>query len=186
MTLSSELPLKHVADRLATAILAPSRFAVRGRHGASAVPPQYRAAARNLRGYRDSDPGDGLCVVRRHDHYRHRSDADMVEHASTKPGMARVTWQRADPAALPFPDATFGIVACHFGVVAMPDRVRTVPGSTAGHETGRPVRLQRAGTIRHNPVADCLQDALDALFPSRSARVRGTWSAWLRRQRSDR
>src|ERR1700689_3508460 len=35
---------------------------------------------------------------------------EMVEHALTRPGMARITWQAADPRALPFRDGIFGIV----------------------------------------------------------------------------
>src|ERR1700710_2442825 len=48
---------------------------------------------------------------------------ETLEHAALKSGTARVKWQIADPAALPFPNGTFGIVACHFGVSTLNDRV---------------------------------------------------------------
>jgi SAM-dependent methyltransferase len=92
--------------------------------------------------------------------------SEMVRHASLKPGMARVTWQKADPHALPFPDATFGIVTCHFAIATLPERLRAL------HEARRVMKpngrfvFSVPGNIRHNPVADCLQAALNDLFPA--------------------
>ncbi len=88
-----------------------------------------------------------------------------VQHAAEKPGMARVTWQQADPVALPFGDAIFGIVTCHFAFAGMTDRI------SAFRETRRVLKpagrfvFSVPGAIRHNPVAGCLQAALEALFP---------------------
>jgi SAM-dependent methyltransferase len=48
----------------------------------------------------------------------------MLDHAARQPGTGRVTWQQADAQALPFPDATFGVVACQFGAMFFPDRVK--------------------------------------------------------------
>lgn len=93
------------------------------------------------------------------------ADADMIDHASAKPGMARVSWQRADPDALPFPDATFGIVACHLGVATMPDRVRTFQEARRVMKQGGRFVFSVLGTIHHNPVAECLQNALYEFFP---------------------
>jgi ubiquinone/menaquinone biosynthesis C-methylase UbiE len=90
------------------------------------------------------------------------ADAEMIKHASAKSGMARVTWQRADPDALPFPDATFGIVACHFGVAAMPDRVRTFQEVRRVMKPGGRFVFSVLGALHHNPVAECLQNALEA------------------------
>jgi ubiquinone/menaquinone biosynthesis C-methylase UbiE len=92
--------------------------------------------------------------------------AETIAHAANKPGMARITWQQADPCALPFADATFGIVACHFGSAAMADRI------TAFTEARRVMKPRGRfvfgvpGNLRQNPVANCLQDALDTLFPA--------------------
>lgn len=47
----------------------------------------------------------------------------MLDHAATKPGMARVRFQQADALALPFPDQSFGAVVCQFGIMFFPDRV---------------------------------------------------------------
>lgn len=88
-----------------------------------------------------------------------------VRHAAAKPGMARVTWRTADPCALPFRDATFGVVACQFGVMPLADRV-------AGFREARRVMQPDArfvfnvpARIRHNPVAARVQQAIEALFP---------------------
>ena len=88
-----------------------------------------------------------------------------VQRAAQKPGMARVTWQQADPRALPFGDAIFGIVTCHFAIAGMADRLQ------AFRETRRVLKpagrfvFSVPGSIRHNPVAACLQAELEALFP---------------------
>jgi SAM-dependent methyltransferase len=92
--------------------------------------------------------------------------AELVAYASTKPGMARVTWLQADPVAVPFPDATFGIVACHFGVVSMPDRVQAYLEARRVLKPGGRFVFSVPGHIQHNAVAACVQDAMDDLFPA--------------------
>lgn len=90
---------------------------------------------------------------------------EMVEHASTKPGMARINWQTADPHALPFADATFGIVTSHFSVSSMPDRVQAFLEARRVMKQGGRFVFSVPGHLRHNPAADCLQDVMDTLFP---------------------
>jgi SAM-dependent methyltransferase len=46
----------------------------------------------------------------------------MLDHAKTKPGVERVTFQQADALALPFPDDGFDVLICQFGVMFFPDR----------------------------------------------------------------
>lgn len=91
--------------------------------------------------------------------------ADLVRHASGKPGMARVSWQQADPQSLPFHDATFGIVACQFGVVTMPDRIRAFREARRVLKRGGRFVFNVPGPLHHNPVADCLQTAMTEVFP---------------------
>ena len=92
--------------------------------------------------------------------------AEMVRHASKKPGMARIDWQTADPRALPFPNDTFGIVTCHFGVTAMPERVEAFREARRVMKTGGRFVFSVPGDIRQNPIAGCLQDAMNAAFPA--------------------
>jgi ubiquinone/menaquinone biosynthesis C-methylase UbiE len=47
----------------------------------------------------------------------------LDEAAKRLPSDARVAWQQADAMALPFPDASFDVVACQFGAMFFPDKV---------------------------------------------------------------
>jgi SAM-dependent methyltransferase len=90
---------------------------------------------------------------------------DIVEHAMQKPGMARVIWQQADPLALPFADATFGIVACLTGVATLASPVQAFKQVRRVLKPGGRFVFSVPGNIRHNPVASCLQAALNDSFP---------------------
>ena len=48
----------------------------------------------------------------------------MLDHAATKPGVGRVSFEQADAQALPFLDARFDAVVCQFGVMFFPDKVQ--------------------------------------------------------------
>jgi ubiquinone/menaquinone biosynthesis C-methylase UbiE len=84
----------------------------------------------------------------------------MVDFASAKPGMARVTWRQADALQLPFTDASFDAVVCQFGVMFFPDRV-------AGYREARRV-LKRGGRfvaavwdeLARSPIAHAVHDAV--------------------------
>jgi SAM-dependent methyltransferase len=91
---------------------------------------------------------------------------EKVEHASTKPGMARISWQTADPHALPFSDRSFGIVTSHFGVVGMSGRVEAFQETRRVMKQGARFVFSVPAHIRHNPVADCVQGAMEDLFPT--------------------
>ena len=45
----------------------------------------------------------------------------MLQYARGKVN-GKIEWQKADAAALPFPDASFGAIACAFGVMFVPDK----------------------------------------------------------------
>lgn len=98
---------------------------------------------------------------------------ESIRFASVRPGMARVTWQQADPVALPFADTTFGIVTCHFGVVTMPDRVRAFREVRRVMKQGGRFVFSVPAQLRHNPVADCLQATMQDLFPADPPRFIG-------------
>ena len=46
----------------------------------------------------------------------------MLDFAKMQPGAERVQWQQADAQDLPFPDQTFDVVVCQFGVMFFPDK----------------------------------------------------------------
>jgi ubiquinone/menaquinone biosynthesis C-methylase UbiE len=89
----------------------------------------------------------------------------LDEAAKRLPGDARVTWQQADALALPFPDASFDVVACQFGAMFFPDKV-------AAYRQARRV-LRSSGRfifnvwdkIADNEFADVVTAALAEIFP---------------------
>jgi ubiquinone/menaquinone biosynthesis C-methylase UbiE len=49
----------------------------------------------------------------------------MLDHAKARQsGNTRIEWKQADALALPFEDRTFDVVACQFGAMFFPDKVR--------------------------------------------------------------
>lgn len=92
-------------------------------------------------------------------------DPEMVLHARGKPGMSRVTWHRACPESLSYKDGTFGIVACLFGITGVPNLARAYREARRMLKfAGRFVFCMPAA-LRHNPVAECVQETLEGLFP---------------------
>ncbi len=92
-------------------------------------------------------------------------DPAAVAHASARPGMGRISWQTADPSALPFHDATFRVVACLFAISTLSDRVAAFREVRRVMKPSARFLFSVPGHIRHNPVADCVQAALDAMAP---------------------
>jgi SAM-dependent methyltransferase len=97
-------------------------------------------------------------------------DPAALEHARAKPGTARVAWQTADPHALPFKDATFGVIACLFAASWFKDRRQAFREVHRVMKPGGRFLLAVPAHVRHNPVADCVDQALAALFPSHPPR----------------
>ena len=49
----------------------------------------------------------------------------MIDHAKTRqPDDGRIAWRQADALALPFDDQSFDAVACQFGVMFFPDKIK--------------------------------------------------------------
>ena len=90
----------------------------------------------------------------------------MLDHAKMRQsGKGRVEWKQADALALPFKDQSFDAVACQFGVMFFPDRIK-------GYKEARRV-LRSDGhfffsvwdRISENDFADTVTEALAAVFP---------------------
>jgi ubiquinone/menaquinone biosynthesis C-methylase UbiE len=90
----------------------------------------------------------------------------MLDHAAaTQSHRDRVTWRQADALALPFEDQKFDVVACQFGVMFFPDKVK-------GYREARRVLKPRGrfflnvwDRISENEFADVVTEALATLFP---------------------
>jgi ubiquinone/menaquinone biosynthesis C-methylase UbiE len=89
----------------------------------------------------------------------------MLDYAAARLQQDRVTWLQADALALPFQDHTFDVVACQFGVMFLPDKVK-------GYSEMRRVLKPRGhfifnvwGRIADNEFSDVITQELSALFP---------------------
>jgi ubiquinone/menaquinone biosynthesis C-methylase UbiE len=90
---------------------------------------------------------------------------DMLALAVERDHEPQVTLQQADAEALPFPDGSFDLVVCQFGVMFYPDRV-------AAHREARRV-LKPGGrylfncwdSVDANPIVEQVVAALAQLFP---------------------
>lgn len=78
----------------------------------------------------------------------------------------RIEWQQADALALPFSDASFDVVACQFGVMFFPDRVK-------GHAEARRVLVPGGrlffnvwDRIEDSEFTDVVVQAVAELFPN--------------------
>jgi SAM-dependent methyltransferase len=90
----------------------------------------------------------------------------MIDHAATlQPQDRPVSWRQVDALALPFPDQSFDAVACQFGAMFFPDKVK-------GYREAR--RVLRPGgrfcfnvwdQISANEFADVVTESLTAVFP---------------------
>ena len=90
----------------------------------------------------------------------------MLDHAATlQPQDRPVSWRQADALALPFFDQSFDAVACQFGAMFFPDKVK-------GYREAR--RVLRPGgrfcfsvwdQISTNEFADVVTESLIAVFP---------------------
>jgi len=90
----------------------------------------------------------------------------MLDHARSRlPADSRIAWKQADALALPFEDRSFDAVACQFGAMFFPDKVK-------GYKEARRV-LKRGGhfffsvwdRIEENDFADVITQELAAVFP---------------------
>ncbi|MFO1108314.1 MAG: methyltransferase domain-containing protein [Bradyrhizobium sp.] len=92
-------------------------------------------------------------------------NAPMLAQAKAILPDSRVEWRQADALALPFDDASFDVIACQFGVMFFPDRVK-------GHAEARRV-LKPGGRlffnvwdrIEENEFADVVTQALAYVYP---------------------
>ena len=90
----------------------------------------------------------------------------MLDQAAARQAAEdRVTWRQADALALPFEDRAFDVVACQFGIMFFPDRVK-------GYREARRVLKPRGrflfnvwDRITENDFAHVVTEALATVFP---------------------
>jgi len=77
----------------------------------------------------------------------------------------RVAWQPADALALPFGDGSFDAVACQFGAMFFPDRVKGFAEARRVVKNGGGFFFNVWDRIEDNEIADVVTQALATVFP---------------------
>jgi ubiquinone/menaquinone biosynthesis C-methylase UbiE len=90
----------------------------------------------------------------------------MLDHAAARErGEGRVTWRQADALALPFEDQSFDAVACQFGVMFFPDKVRGFREARRVLKPGGHFIFNAWDQISENEFADVVTETLATVFP---------------------
>lgn len=90
----------------------------------------------------------------------------MIEQAQSLGTARAVHWQTADAMKLPFPDASFDVLACQFGAMFFPDKAAAFAEARRVLRPGGTLLFNVWDRIETNELADCVTTALATLFPS--------------------
>jgi ubiquinone/menaquinone biosynthesis C-methylase UbiE len=103
-----------------------------------------------------------------------RVEVELVATDLNEPMLARaaamgtarpVTWLQADAQQLPFPDASFDVVACQFGVMFFPDKARAFAEVRRVLKPGGTWIFSVWDRIEHNDFAHAVALALAKVYP---------------------
>jgi SAM-dependent methyltransferase len=95
----------------------------------------------------------------------------MLDHAAARQSDDhRIVWRQADALALPFDDQGFDVVACQFGVMFFPDKVRAYSEARRVLKPGGHFFFNVWDHICENQFADVVTEALATLFPENPPR----------------
>jgi ubiquinone/menaquinone biosynthesis C-methylase UbiE len=90
----------------------------------------------------------------------------MLNHAMARQsGDKRIDWKQADALALPFDDQSFDVVACQFGAMFFPDKVKGYREARRVLKPGGRLLFNVWDKISENDFADTVTEALAKLFP---------------------
>jgi ubiquinone/menaquinone biosynthesis C-methylase UbiE len=90
----------------------------------------------------------------------------MLDHAKARQsGNGRIEWKQADAMALPFEDRTFDVVACQFGAMFFPDKVRCYREALRVLKPNGHFLFNVWDRISENEFADVVTQALALFFP---------------------
>jgi ubiquinone/menaquinone biosynthesis C-methylase UbiE len=91
----------------------------------------------------------------------------MLDRAATRPALqGRVTFQQADALALPFEDRKFDVVACQFGAMFFPDKIRGYREARRVLKPGGHFVFSVWDEIGTNDFANIVHQSLLTLFPN--------------------
>jgi ubiquinone/menaquinone biosynthesis C-methylase UbiE len=89
--------------------------------------------------------------------------AQARTHLADRP---QIRWQQADALALPFGDASFDAVACQFGAMFFPDRVKGYAEARRVLRPGGRLFFNVWDRIEENDFANVVHQALQQVFPN--------------------
>lgn len=90
----------------------------------------------------------------------------MLDHAAARQGSDhRISWRKADALALPFPDRSFDVVACQFGVMFFPDKIAGFGEARRVLRPGGHFLFNAWDRISENVFAQVVTEALADVFP---------------------
>ncbi|KJC62016.1 SAM-dependent methyltransferase [Bradyrhizobium sp. LTSPM299] len=91
----------------------------------------------------------------------------MLAQAKTHlTGKTNISWQQADALSLPFGDASFDIVACQFGAMFFPDRIKGYSEARRVLRPGGRFLFNVWDKIEENDFANVMQQTMHQVFPS--------------------
>jgi len=90
----------------------------------------------------------------------------MLDHAAAQVSSSRLSWQKVDAQALPFPDASFDAVVCQFGVMFFPDKEKAYREARRVLTPGGHFIFNVWDKIEYNEFADVVTEAVGEIFPT--------------------
>lgn len=91
----------------------------------------------------------------------------MIDHARARLADAgRIEWQRADCLDLPFPPASFGAVACQFGLMFVPDKAAAFREARRVLADGGLLAFNVWDSLDHCPHERVAQETVGGFFPA--------------------
>lgn len=89
----------------------------------------------------------------------------MIDHAAAVGTSRAVDWRQADAQQLPFPNDSFDVVVCQFGVMFFPDKVRAFSEARRVLRPGGAFIFNVWDGLEHNEFAETVTLALAKVFP---------------------
>jgi len=88
----------------------------------------------------------------------------MVDYGARQ--VPAATWRQADAQALPFPDASFELIACQFGIMFLPDKPAAIAEARRALVPGGRLVFNTWGTLDTHQFGATLMDCLRHAFPA--------------------
>ncbi|MDQ4122064.1 MAG: class I SAM-dependent methyltransferase [Acidobacteriota bacterium] len=89
----------------------------------------------------------------------------MLDQASSIGTKRPVKWRQADAMLLPFPDESFDIVVCQFGVMFFPDKTKAFSEARRVLKDGGVFLFNVWDRLEENQFADIITEALESISP---------------------